>query len=374
MWRQQRQAGPIGATGSTPTASNLIVARRQLAVPSAAQLIGAPVIDPADLSVVFSGSDAVLTWSSAPDNFVTGYSVFRRSGPTGAPFVPGVDTPVATGVTSPYTDVGVGAGNFEWQVFAEITPWTPASLPDKVGWWQPRDSATITIGTGVSNCADKSGNGNDLAQSTGANQPVISTDGTLGIDVLLFDGVNDDLHVASKTPFNFLHQAAGTILIIGKTVTAVGSTGAWGGTSDTDKGTGSRQPGLTIVSGGAECAFVTNAASSAFDDDHLCYKNGALPTTGTWTQIVIMSDPTNGTAGSRSTIYKNNGAAEATNTLSNANSAAASYGTFTLGCAGGHLADNRCSNVAIAECVVMSSLITPTARANWNLYCAGLGL
>lgn len=319
------------------------------------------------------GNTASLTWNASPTAGVTTYSIFRRTPVTGAPFDPTVDTPIATGVSgTSYSDTGLAIGTqYEWQVFGEL--WTPASLPDKVAWWQPRDASTITIGTGVSACTDKSGNSNTLAQAIGANQPALSLDATLGVNVLLFDGVNDDLHVASKTPFNFLHQAPATILIIGKTI-SLPSTAAWGGTTDTDKGTGSRQPGLAIVAGGAECAYVTNAAGSGTDDQHLCYKNGALPTSSVWTQIVIMSDPTNGTAASRSTIYKNNGTAETTNTLSNANSAAASYGNFTLGCAGGHLADNRCANVAIAECVVMSSLITPSDRALWNDYCTRLGV
>lgn len=54
------------------------------------------------------------------------------------------------------------------------TGFNPRQIAGLVGWWDSTDNATITTDTGVSAWADKAG-GYTLTQSTGANQPTISS-------------------------------------------------------------------------------------------------------------------------------------------------------------------------------------------------------
>jgi len=69
--------------------------------------------------------------------------------------------------------------------------WTPGNLtypPDL--WLDANDGATITIDTGVSQLADKSGNGRHAVQSTAAYQPTVSSGSLNGLDTLLFASLN----------------------------------------------------------------------------------------------------------------------------------------------------------------------------------------
>lgn len=52
---------------------------------------------------------------------------------------------------------------------------SPRQIAGLAAWWDSTDNSTITTDTGVSAWVDKSGNGYTLEQSTGANQPTISS-------------------------------------------------------------------------------------------------------------------------------------------------------------------------------------------------------
>jgi hypothetical protein len=66
-------------------------------------------------------------------------------------------------------------------------------------WWDASDTATITASGGaVSQIADKSGNGRDPAQPTGANQPSSGSVTIGGLNALGFDG-GDFLRYAGST-------------------------------------------------------------------------------------------------------------------------------------------------------------------------------
>lgn len=69
----------------------------------------------------------------------------------------------------------------------------PRAISGLAGWWDADDSSTITIATGVSAWADKSGNGRTLTQTTDNNQPTRVLDGINGKAVISFDGMNDTL-------------------------------------------------------------------------------------------------------------------------------------------------------------------------------------
>jgi hypothetical protein len=73
-------------------------------------------------------------------------------------------------------------------------PITPATImgANTVAWW--RADLGVTIGTGVSQWSDQSGNGFHLAQGTGANQPTFeASGGPNSTPSILFDGSNDRL-------------------------------------------------------------------------------------------------------------------------------------------------------------------------------------
>lgn len=69
----------------------------------------------------------------------------------------------------------------------------PRSIANLAAWYDAADSATLTVSTGVSAWADKSGNGRTLGQTTGNNQPISGTRTIGGKNALDFDGANDTL-------------------------------------------------------------------------------------------------------------------------------------------------------------------------------------
>jgi hypothetical protein len=65
----------------------------------------------------------------------------------------------------------------------------PRSITGLEGWWDASDSTTITLVSGVvSQWNDKSGNGRNFTQSTGANRPAVITAGRNSRNVLSFGG------------------------------------------------------------------------------------------------------------------------------------------------------------------------------------------
>ena len=70
---------------------------------------------------------------------------------------------------------------------------TPKSISGLAAWYDAADATTLTIATGVSAWADKSGNGRTLRQATGNNQPASGTRTIGGKNALDFDGTNDVL-------------------------------------------------------------------------------------------------------------------------------------------------------------------------------------
>jgi hypothetical protein len=76
--------------------------------------------------------------------------------------------------------------------------WTPTQITTSL-WLDANDSSTITIATGVSTWADKSGNGKNATQATAANQPTYSSTGFNSKPTIQFDGTNDLFNLASIT-------------------------------------------------------------------------------------------------------------------------------------------------------------------------------
>ncbi len=83
-------------------------------------------------------------------------------------------------------------------VQAAAASFLPTDIADLEFWFDADDASTITETSGdVSQWDDKSGNGNNVVQATGAAQPTTST--INGNASLLFDGTDDRLRDSSAT-------------------------------------------------------------------------------------------------------------------------------------------------------------------------------
>lgn len=96
------------------------------------------------------------------------------------------------------------------------TGFNPKSLSGLSLWLDANDSATITISTGVSVWADKSGNGRNATQSTGGKQP-LNTNTINGKKVVTFQGTDDTMQIAANAAFNTASQ---TLIVVARQTTA----------------------------------------------------------------------------------------------------------------------------------------------------------
>lgn len=81
---------------------------------------------------------------------------------------------------------------------------TPRSLSGLYAWYDFSDASTLTVGTGISQVLDKSGNGRALVQPTAIQQPTLVGNALNGRSVASFDGSRILGHnVASD--WTFLH-------------------------------------------------------------------------------------------------------------------------------------------------------------------------
>lgn len=94
----------------------------------------------------------------------------------------------------------------------------PRSIAGLALWLDAADASTVTLDTGVSVWADKSGNGRNASQSTGNNQPIYTAAGPNGKNVLTFDGTNDTMTTAS-----FTQNQPSTIFIAAQVLNTSGS-------------------------------------------------------------------------------------------------------------------------------------------------------
>lgn len=80
---------------------------------------------------------------------------------------------------------------------AVAAPFSPLDLSPAL-WLDASDAATITqVANAVSQWNDKSGNGRHATQVTAANQPTTNTRTINGLNVIDFDGTNDNLDLPS---------------------------------------------------------------------------------------------------------------------------------------------------------------------------------
>ena len=92
----------------------------------------------------------------------------------------------------------------------------PRSIPNLELWLDASDASTITVSTGVSVWADKSGNGRNATQATGGKQPAY-TNTLNGKNIVTFQGTDDTLQIANNAAFN---TSAVTYIIIARQAAA----------------------------------------------------------------------------------------------------------------------------------------------------------
>jgi len=86
------------------------------------------------------------------------------------------------------------------KVFGVEALFAPEDIPNLLAWYDAADPSTITDTNGnVDAWTDKSGNGNDFAQS-GAPRPTTGTQTINGLNTIAFNGTNEFLSIATFTP------------------------------------------------------------------------------------------------------------------------------------------------------------------------------
>lgn len=88
---------------------------------------------------------------------------------------------------------------YRWDgaLFGEPKLWRPDTLGAALGLWLDAEdtSSVVLSGATVSQWSDKSGNGRNATQATGANQPTYTTTGLNGKPVLTFNGTTNSMPV-----------------------------------------------------------------------------------------------------------------------------------------------------------------------------------
>lgn len=90
------------------------------------------------------------------------------------------------------------------------TGFNPKSISGLAAWYDFNDASTVTLATGIVSVTDKSGNGRNLAQAVGNNQPLWVSGAVNGKYAARFDGSNDSL----GTSFTFAQPI--TLFVVGK--------------------------------------------------------------------------------------------------------------------------------------------------------------
>jgi len=113
-------------------------------------------------------------------------------------------------------------GTVSQQVFGALN-FTPALLRP-VAWYDAADTATITESGGfVSQWNDKSGNGYDVIQATGTNQPATNSRTQNNRNVIDFDGSNDQLRTNGQVVSEITTSKALSQFVVCKSDRATGT-------------------------------------------------------------------------------------------------------------------------------------------------------
>lgn len=255
--------------------------------------------------------------------------------------------------------------------FQSTSVFSPTQISGLQLWLDADDSRTLysdtsgttkatTDGTAVALWVDKSGNGNNVSQSTASARPAIKSSFINGRNVLNFDGSNDTLTAPSSTAtFKFLHSTGSTVFIVVQ-YKATGTYRSYFTTATSSSNVGyiiyspsDNTTYLPWIAGGVGGSLVVANISAA---DYIDATKAYL--------VCAASDPTNATAANRATGFKNGGAPYKNNTQTLAASSANSTYDLAIGSEGGAYY----ANVYIAEILAYNSLLTASQRIQVETY------
>lgn len=239
-------------------------------------------------------------------------------------------------------------------------PFNPLSISGCKLWLDAADTATISLsGSAVTQWDDKSGNAYNFTQGTSANRPSSGTRTQNGLNVIDFDGTNDELTTtAAKSAFNFLHYLPSTIFQVIKN-----DTSAVQGTMGTNGGSPSQIGYAQYISGTSEL-FNVGAGTAGVWNYSITHTISTSPR-----YITLKSDPANATVGNRALVSLNGAAFTGGNTSNSAAVSGNSNDNLTVGdsgTSGGIPLDGFIGEILIYDTILSAGDIT-----NVQTYLAG---
>lgn len=257
-----------------------------------------------------------------------------------------------------------------------LKPFTPLSLAP-VLWLDAADTSTITSSSGaVSQWNDKSGNGYNVTQSTGAAQPGTGSVTQNGLNVLTFDG-SQRLVASTASNWTFLHDGTKYFVSMAMQAGTTADPNALYGILSTT-GASSSTRGATI--GFEDRSGVSNNASryDIFRGSLGTYVVGGYPadtqTANVFNILSHLMDPSNATKANRWSLRVNGSAASSPNTETGTVSASDPTYALSVGARG----DNSFGLVGrIAEVIIVKGaaatdtnrqLIRDYLNAKWAVY------
>ncbi len=126
-----------------------------------------------------------------------------------------VDVTGTIAITASATDGSKGTA-----ITSSFTFTVPATMASVFGAdlyedWNPEDASSLSLTGSLIDSITSTGSNGGVMAATGAVRPTLTTDATLGKDVIEFDGASEYLQVASSTQtYNFLHNGRGGHVII----------------------------------------------------------------------------------------------------------------------------------------------------------------
>lgn len=99
---------------------------------------------------------------------------------------------------------------------------SPLSLSNLAGWWDPSDASSVTLSSGrVSQLNDLSGNSRHMVQATSAQQPTYTTAGRNGLNIMTFNGIEN------LSPSGTMSSTYLTMFIVARNLYANRTTTSW---------------------------------------------------------------------------------------------------------------------------------------------------
>jgi hypothetical protein len=245
----------------------------------------------------------------------------------------------------------VGTGAYSVSVTATPAGFSPLDLNPTI-WLDASDTGTITeSGGSVSQWDDKSTNGLDVTQATGTAQPKTGTRTINGLNVLDFDGSNDQLEAADAADWVFTRDGSTYTIfaVISADVTGVNMVPL---STQVASNVGGMYYGHVLnVIRQSVVGAVSNPGQADFTGEYL---------------LTLITDPDNATAADRSLMYIDSGTVQNNNTLTGSPSTKPFNTPFIVGARNASLWWNG----TIAEVIVVNGALTAQQISDTETYLA----